>query len=85
MLADNALGVSRPGATLHAVQTPAFAEASLSRGGRMPRRTIYDPLRTAIYTIDVDYNTGANLGLYRTRYVNGSWQDAPYAYVAQHV
>jgi hypothetical protein len=81
VLADNALGLSRSGATLHAVQTPAFAEASLPRGNRWPRRTLYDPLRTAIYTVDNNFDTGAAMGLYRSRYVNGTWEEAPYVYL----
>ncbi|HZH76413.1 MAG TPA: hypothetical protein VEY88_10285, partial [Archangium sp.] len=82
VLANNTLGVSRPGATLHAVRTPAFTEASLSRGGkRRPGRTLYDPLRTAIYTLDFGTEYWSPLGLYRTRYVNGTWEEAAYVYL----
>ena len=82
VLANNTLGVSRPGATLHAVRTPTFTEASLSRGGkRRPGRTLYDPLRTAIYTLDFGTEYWSPLGLYRTRYVNGTWEEAAYVYL----
>jgi hypothetical protein len=83
VLADNALGLSRPGgATLHAVQTPALAQASLPRA-RRPIQAIYDPLRLAVYT--VDYTEGGYpMGLYRYRYANGTWTEEPYVQMDIH-
>ncbi|HYO58804.1 hypothetical protein [Archangium sp.] len=72
----NALGLARPGPTLHAIQTPAFTEFTLARN-RSPRRVIYDPLRTAFYSVDYD-SGGSPVGLYRYRYLNGTWQEDLY-------
>jgi hypothetical protein len=77
VVVENALGLSRTSAELHAVQTPVMASVSLPRANAS-RRAIYDPLRLAIYTLDFnDY--GYPLGLFRYRYVSGSWQaEEPY-------
>jgi hypothetical protein len=72
---DNALGLSRPAPTLYAVQTPAMPEVSMARI-RYTQRAIYDPLRTAIYTLD--YADGVTHGLYRYRYAEGTWTEEPY-------
>ncbi|HYH99085.1 hypothetical protein [Hyalangium sp.] len=74
---DNTLGLSRPGPTLHAVVTPAFAEFSFARS-RSLQRMVYDPLRITVYSVESDNN---GFGLYRYRYVNGTWQED--RYVAQ--
>ncbi|WP_414639339.1 BACON domain-containing protein [Archangium sp.] len=75
----NALGLTLSTATLHAVQTPAFTELSLPHS-RGPRRVIYDPLRTAVYSVEAGSGsgTGTVYALYRYRYVNGTWQEELY-------
>jgi hypothetical protein len=72
---DNALGLSRPSGTLHAVRTPAMPEVSLART-RYTKRAIYDPLRNAVYTLD--YADGVMQGLFRYRHVEGTWTEEPY-------
>ncbi|HYH99086.1 BACON domain-containing protein [Hyalangium sp.] len=76
---ENALGLVRSTATLHAVQTPAFAEFSMARN-RGSSRVIYDPLRTAVYSVESSSGSGSGSvsALYRYRYSNGTWQEDLY-------